>query len=275
MACITCHKQKSNHCYDCDDLGIKYLECRICREDPRTYICSKCNLSIEHNKMHFERGVITTICNNCIAKRSRQFYESNKNYIKARVQSYSEDNKDKIQQYQTQYRSEHKDETKEYNKNYNILNSEQIKKDRKEYNQLDYVKVRRTLHNRILKAIKAKNAFKNAKTLELVGCSVSTFMKWIEFQFTPEMNWDNHGTYWHIDHCIPCNSFNLQSIIDQKQCFNWSNLQPLPGLENIAKSDKIDQTMITNQKLKAEMFIAQFKELFVENNELLNTTLPQ
>ena len=52
------------------------------------------------------------------------------------------------------------------------------------------------------------------------------------------MTWQNHGKFgWHIDHINPCSRFNLSDIEQQKQCFHYSNLQPLWWWENLKKSN--------------------------------------
>jgi DNA/RNA endonuclease G (NUC1) len=54
------------------------------------------------------------------------------------------------------------------------------------------------------------------------------------------MNWENYGKNgWHIDHIIPCASFDLTDPKQQKNCFHYTNLQPLWAADNIRKSDKI------------------------------------
>lgn len=54
------------------------------------------------------------------------------------------------------------------------------------------------------------------------------------------MSWENYGIRgWHIDHIKPCASFDLSIIEEQKECFHYTNLQPLWWHENLAKSDKI------------------------------------
>lgn len=50
------------------------------------------------------------------------------------------------------------------------------------------------------------------------------------------MNWDNHGIIWEIDHIKPCVSFNLIDPEQQKQCFHYTNLQPLFKTNEVAKS---------------------------------------
>lgn len=56
------------------------------------------------------------------------------------------------------------------------------------------------------------------------------------------MNWDNYNhETWHIDHIIPCAAFDLTNPIHQRICFNWRNLQPLWGNENISKHDSLPE----------------------------------
>jgi len=50
------------------------------------------------------------------------------------------------------------------------------------------------------------------------------------------MTWENHGEIWEIDHIKPCNSFDLTDIEQQKQCFHYTNLQPLFKTSKLAKS---------------------------------------
>ena len=60
--------------------------------------------------------------------------------------------------------------------------------------------------------------------------------KHIEIQFKEGMSWENHSLNgWHIDHIIPCASFDLTDPDQQKKCFHYTNLQPLEKIENIKK----------------------------------------
>lgn len=106
-------------------------------------------------------------------------------------------------------------------------------------------KISSVLRARLNKALKAKNAKKSNKTFELVGCTISFLMGYIESKFTQNMSWENHGVYdvnkqtWHLDHIIPCASFNLLEEEEQKKCFHYTNLQPLWAKDNLSKGCKI------------------------------------
>ena len=70
-----------------------------------------------------------------------------------------------------------------------------------------------TLRSRLKSALSAKNAAKSTNTFDLTGCSTSFLMNYLEEKFKDGMSWSNHGE-WHIDHIIPCSSFNL---LDEKE----------------------------------------------------------
>ena len=91
-----------------------------------------------------------------------------------------------------------------------------------------------------LNAIMAKVGSSKAATTEaLLGCSFSHFTERLESQFSQGMNWSNYGD-WHIDHIRPCASFDLTDEAQQRECFHYTNLQPLWAVDNLMKSDKIN-----------------------------------
>lgn len=95
-----------------------------------------------------------------------------------------------------------------------------------------------TIRGRIHKAIK-KNS-KSSSTRDLLGCSIKHVRKHLESQFKDGMTWNNHGINgWHIDHIIPCASFDLSDPLQQKKCFHYTNLQPLWAIENLIKSNNM------------------------------------
>lgn len=90
-----------------------------------------------------------------------------------------------------------------------------------------------------------KDICKSESTLKLLGCTIEELKTHIENQFQPGMTWENWSYYgWHIDHIRPCTSFNLTDPIQQKQCFHYSNLQPLWSEENLLKNSYWEGKMI-------------------------------
>jgi hypothetical protein len=51
------------------------------------------------------------------------------------------------------------------------------------------------------------------------------------------MSWANYGSFWHIDHIIPCAAFDPSKPNHLKWCWHHKNLRPLPATENIDKGD--------------------------------------
>lgn len=95
------------------------------------------------------------------------------------------------------------------------------------------------LRNRLKDALGGTQ--KASTTLELVGIDWSGLVAHIEKQFLPGMSWDNYGyETWHVDHIRPCASFDLTDPEQQRQCFHYTNLQPLWAADNLSKSARLD-----------------------------------
>ena len=99
-------------------------------------------------------------------------------------------------------------------------------------------RITNTLRSRVRAAIKNKGGVKSFKTMKLIGCSINKCIKHLEKQFKDNMSWSNYGK-WHIDHKIPCVSFDLSKISEQKECFNYKNLQPMWKINNLRKGSKV------------------------------------
>ena len=84
-----------------------------------------------------------------------------------------------------------------------------------------------------IRSIKGSNDF--------LGCDIINFINHIEKQFTPEMNWNNHGIIWELDHIKPISSFKLSDLEEQQKCFHYSNLRPLMKNMNRIKLNKYDK----------------------------------
>jgi len=105
------------------------------------------------------------------------------------------------------------------------------------HNNIGY-RVMDNLRSRLNSALKRRNLVKLETTIKLVGCPMPELIKYLENKFKPGMSWKNRKT-WHIDHIIPCISFDLSKLEQQKKCFHYTNLQPLWPTENYRKGTKI------------------------------------
>lgn len=81
---------------------------------------------------------------------------------------------------------------------------------------------------------------KSNHSIDLLGCSIVELKAHLEAKFTDGMSWENYGE-WHVDHIKPCASFeNLGTCPkQQRECFHYSNLQPLWATENRQKYSNV------------------------------------
>jgi len=103
-------------------------------------------------------------------------------------------------------------------------------------------KLKQILRGRYLDALKRHTSGgkvnKHHSAIDLLGCSIEFYKQYLEQQFKPDMNWENHGTLWEIDHIKPCAAFDLTNSKHQQECFNYTNTQPLYYSDNRIKKDK-------------------------------------
>ena len=156
---------------------------------------------------------------------------------------YRKDNEEKIKKYQLNYKKENKERLSELYKqwienNRDHYNNYQNTHRKKRLREDIEFKILNNLRNRVRSAL--KGVCKSAKTMELVDCTIEFLMNHLESMFYDDMNWGNYGSYWHVDHIIPCIFFDLKAPEQQKICFHWTNLQPLTAKDNLEKNDNLD-----------------------------------
>jgi predicted nucleic acid-binding Zn ribbon protein len=173
---------------------------------------------------------------NEILSKRREKYHNNIEEEREKDRIYRSNNKDKVSKWNRNQRIKHPKYFKEYTKKYQPIANENRKNRRK--TDINF-KLRGQIRSRIKGAIKDQWGIKSQKTIDLLGCSVEEAKKHIESQFKEGMSWDNWSFKgWHIDHIKPCASFDLRDPEQQKECFNYKNLQPLWWWENLSKSNK-------------------------------------
>jgi uncharacterized protein (DUF983 family) len=101
-------------------------------------------------------------------------------------------------------------------------------------------KFKKLLSRRILHCLKNKTM----KTNKYLGCNSSEYNLWLCSYYNETINFENHGTVWHIDHVIPISTFNLEDNNEKLLAFNWRNTMPLLKEDNLSKNNKIDKEQI-------------------------------
>ena len=92
---------------------------------------------------------------------------------------------------------------------------------------------------------------KSFSTKEILGIDINLYKKWIEFQFTPEMNWENI----EIDHVKPIHKFDVTKDDELREAFNWKNTQPLLKADHKQKGVKFNFLDYQLQFIKAYQFL--------------------
>ena len=156
-----------------------------------------------------------------ISQYHADYYATNKQ----RVQKYKIANREHFAEYMRQWRKDNATRIKNYKLQYHKdVESKQI-----EYRMLH------SLRGRLRQAL--NGTIKSRRTMELIGCSMAQLKEHLASKFKDGMTWDNYGRKgWHIDHVIPCASFNMTEPNEQKKCFHYTNLQPLWWLDNCRKN---------------------------------------
>ena len=187
------------------------------------YCSSKCNL-----KSYYEKNKDKKL------KKTKERYLNNRDHCLEIGRRWKSENKD----YKKEWYKKNKDKLKESARAYREANRDKIKKYiNNKYKTNPSFKLRSILSTRIKIALKGA---KNNNTVSLLGCTVKEAREHLEKQFKEGMSWENHNyNGWHIDHIIPCASFDLTDPEQQKKCFHYTNLQPLWAEENLSKGTKI------------------------------------
>jgi hypothetical protein len=223
-------------------------------------LCSKCkNIKSYHgfNKKSASKDNLSSFCKECNKEYMKNYYKSNLSSFKEYQKEYNKDNIEQNKTRQCEYYKKNKDKVKQQQKEYylkNIDKCNQMSYRWRQENRDRYIELRNKrkierykndinykLKNNMISRtnLALKDNRKSGRTEELLGCTIQFLKKYLESQFVDGMSWDNR-LQWHIDHIIPCDSFDLSDPDQQKLCFHYTNLQPLWAVDNLKKSSKLD-----------------------------------
>ena len=162
--------------------------------------------------------------------------------IVIKLKKYYLENRDRLNIYQKKYNHKNKEKINLYIKN-------RIKTD------VNFRLIRNT-RRRIHHALNGK--IKSSSTKELLGIDIDLYKKWIEFQFTPEMNWDNI----EIDHVKAICLFDVSKNEELKEAFSWKNTQPLLKKDHRQKGVQFNLLDYQLQFINLYQFIKLNEERF-------------
>ena len=119
---------------------------------------------------------------------------------------------------------------------------------RKRYIEDPSHKLARNLRTRTSLALKGQS--KSASTLKLLG-GLEAARTHIESLWTAGMTWANNSAEgWQVDHVKAICLFDLSDPNQQRECFHYSNLQPLWREDHNAKT-KRDVSLLINKETQS------------------------
>jgi len=211
--------------------------------------CIKCKNEFEVNPINFPKNKhskdgFENVCKKCKSEYDKQYKTLNKEKAYAKCREWNNSNKSKIAETTQNWIENNPDRHKEIKKNAfkKYMSSPENQDKRREYDR-EYVKQKRqndveyqikdSVGSMVYYHLKER---KSEHTIEYLGCPIKEYIVYLENMFLPEMNWDNYGIVWEIDHKIPLSSFDLKQEEAIYESFNYKNTQPLFKTTEIAES---------------------------------------
>jgi hypothetical protein len=246
-----------------DKYGVR-SQCKLCdreyfiknkdsiKEKRKEYYKNNREIIYKKNRAKFNKDVS--------AEYAKKYYNKNKNIIQERANKYRKENEEKIKKFRKEYYNNNKKQILEKQKHYYLENKENKIKYTKSWrknNRSKWISARNKRKNERYKNdinfklksnitsrlnLALKHNKRSSRTEVLLGCTIQELKLYLESKFKEGMSWENRSN-WHIDHILPCASFDLSKDEEQKKCFHYTNLQPLWKEENIKKSNKLEFTV--------------------------------
>jgi len=230
-------------------------DCKVCVKKRRDawHIKNRVNqlLKMKNNwyenreKRLVEKREYNCVNRGILIKKCHVYYENNREALLAQMREFRDNNKEKINHRRREQRIENYESYMKVSNEYNKKNRERIRVRSRKYRAKKrrtdpYYRLLSNLRSRISLAL--RKAKKTDKTIKLIGCTIPELETHLAKQFQPGMSMENYGQ-WHVDHKIPCAVFDLSDPRQQKECFNYTNLQPLWAEDNLKKGSKMLKEM--------------------------------
>lgn len=216
--------------FDCDVIEIinylKLVDIKRCTQ------CKEIKSYYEFHIAEEKSGGYQSHCKDCAYIKRKNYYENGPIEQRIKSRQWKDENRERVNFVENirRKRPDVKQKSANYMKN-RIDNDPKFKIKVRFSNLIYYYLTNRTI---------SKN---NQKWENLVGYTLNHLKIHLESKFDDKMNWDNYGSYWHIDHIVPESSFKYSTYEDEsfKKCWSLENLQPLKCSKNIQKSNQISE----------------------------------
>lgn len=219
--------------------------------------CTKCSILKDREEFpknaRFKLEGLNSRCKTCCNVASKQWREENPDRFKARSKKNYQKHKIKNRSINRRYYEMHRSDKAAYDVIYRAKKRVEIAAYKKEWEKKRkdeaVFKIKRNLRRRIGHVL--KGYLKADKTFTLVGCTAAEFKAHLESLFEPGMSWESYNYRgWHIDHIVPCYSFDLSDPEQQRLCFHYTNQRPLWAQDNLTRRRKDYSRPVANHSMK-------------------------
>jgi hypothetical protein len=187
--------------------------------------CSKCGIEKDEKEFYKDKrhsDGLKSACKVCHCIETK-IYSKNNPEIRSKIAE--------------KYRKTHSEQVRDLQRNWVKQNPEYHKTYKKNKYQNDIqFKIADNISSNIYEALKSKKTGRHWE--DLVGYTIYDLIKHLEYQFKLGMTWDNHGSYWEIDHIRPKSWFDQNDPEQFKACWGLNNLQPLKKSLNRSKGNR-------------------------------------
>lgn len=209
-----------------------------------TKVCTKCGTEKPLSDFYFRKDnqKYREECAECFQKKGKARHERSPEKDNERSRLWRTNHPERLAELSRRWYEGNIERTKETNRAWKIKNlkrhrAAQYAWKKKPGKTQEKLRLANTLRGRIRAAL--AGVCKAAPTMTLLGCSIEFLREHLEKQFRPGMTWGNYGYKgWWVDHIKPCAKFDLTDPAQQRECFHYTNLQPLWWLDNIKKGAK-------------------------------------
>lgn len=202
------------------------------------FICTNCKRELPLSSFYKNKTKKNGIDPCCIECRKKK---DNTPENKERRRIYDATKRDRTKQYaqSRRWKRNNQEWHTEYAREYYHKNREaQCEKMRRRRAEDVAFALKMRISSHVRYALKAVHSVKNNKTWKVLPYTPEELKVHLENQFDENMTWENHGTYWHVDHIIPLAALPHTSMDHPNFLKAWSleNLRPLEKIANIKKS---------------------------------------
>lgn len=230
--------------------------------------CTTCNIEKDYNAFVFRKERIQGQCKECRNEYVKKYKQERASGIRTKHTLEIVDNGKicrvcnnwkLLDEYPTRksqhgYRHECKDCKREILNKYYHETYNAVRRDKKK-NDIEYRIV--CNHRHYIYKCLTRYSLKTQSSIKYIGCDVLMLRKWLEYQFDGDMNWDNYGNVWTIDHVIPLSLFDLENEHQQRIAFHWTNMQP--SKDNFQKGKKFRSWEYFNVLISVHRFSQKHK----------------